>query len=1156
MVMTNKAMKKNLQRAILKSFGRYIALTMIIMLGAAVFIGLLMTKSDIVATGQEFMDQQNMYDIRLLTLYGWSKEHVEEIARQEDVESAEGVIYSDYIVRTGAADTDCVYRIFEIPETVNLPYLRSGRMPENDTECVVDALGFDEKRLGETIVIQENNGKDRLKTIRQKELTVVGSVASPLYVDMSRGTTTIGNGSITSFLYVPKGVLDLNYIPEIHVTLGGENAIYTNAYKEAMKAASAAIEPSLERMAEDRLHEVLGQAEEEYQEGKQELADAWAEYRENRQKANQELQDARQKLEDGEKEIADNEQKIKNSEAAIIKGTNDLKKAEKDLAQGRNDLADAKVTAEQTLADTEAELNSRKESLTSEKASVDAALAPIDAELSSVNAEISAVQATLAPYDAQISELNGRISSANSNISALQGQLHALGEDSDPATAASLRAQIAEQQAQIGVYNGEIAALQAQRAEKAAPLTALNAQKAALEAERAGYASRSSQLSQELQVVNTGIDNLPAARERVAQELAAKEASLNAAEADIKKGYDKLAWSKQQVKNGKAELEKAKVEVADGWEELAQSESEVNAEFRDALYELVSAQADLAEARDKIDAMNVNRSILLDRDSNGGYANLRNSANIVQGISRVFPVFFLLIAALVCITTITRMIDEERTEIGTLKALGYTNEEIISKYLFYSGSGALIGCVIGIIAGNTIFPSLLWDAYNATFCMQPDVVMKVNWLLCIAVAVVYIAILLLVTWYCCRQTLENVPSELIRPKAPDAGKALFVEKLSFWHKISFLNKVMIRNIFRYHQRLAMMLVGIGGCTALLLSGFGMQDSLVSVVDVQFEEVMLYDMAVHFQDTLTEERKTEFLIDTKDLAEKVSFCHQSTVNLLMGEDMREINMISTHDELRDFIDMHSGRKPVELPKQDEVVLTFGTAQELGIKIGDRITLRDADLREMTLTVSGIYDNHVYNYVIVAPETIEAHWGAAPDEQMALIIVPEGAAVHSVSAEIMNMKDVMDVSVSEDLAKLVESLLKTMEKVVVLVVVCAGMLAVIVLYNLTNINISERIREIATIKVLGFNSRETSEYIFKENMALTIVGSIIGLGLGWLLLNFVMMQIKVDTVCFKTILTGSACIWAVVLTILSAIVVDCIFYFKLQKINMAEALKSVE
>ena len=504
----------------------------------------------------------------------------------------------------------------------------------------------------------------------------------------------------------------------------------------------------------------------------------------------------------------------------------------------------------------------------------------------------------------------------------------------------------------------------------------------------------------------------------------------------------------------------------------------------------------------------------------------------------------------------TRMIDEERTQIGTLKALGYTNGEIMAKYLIYSGSGAVLGCGLGLLLGCTLFPMIIWQAYQIMLYIQPNLVLGVNWWLAAAIIVIYTALMLFVTWYSCHKTLEEEPAELIRPKSPDAGKKIFLEYLPIWHKISFLNKVTLRNIFRYRQRMAMMLLGIGGCTALLLTGFGLQDSLVNIVDYQFQEVTQYDMAVYFREAPSRKEQKEFEELLQDKAEKSLLYYQSSVEVDFDNRVKELYMISAGEELIGFINLHKGDTPLSMPKENEVVLSVGVAENMGIQVGDSIIMRNADLQELSVTVSAIYDNHVYNYAIVLPQTLEQQWGECPDAQMAFVCTAPEQDPYQLSAAIMELDTVMNVSVSNDLAEMVGGMMGALDLVILVIVVCAGLLAAIVLYNLTNININERIREIATIKVLGFNASETAAYVFKENMILTVAGSLLGLVLGKLLLAFVMTQIKIDMVWFKSLIETSSYVWSIVLTLVSSLLVDFLFYFKLDKINMAEALKSVE
>ena len=1076
MVMKRNAMRSNLRQSILRSLGRYIAIAAIIALGAALFVGLLMTKADMVATGQEFLDDQNMFDIRLISSYGWGREHVEQAANLEGIEEAEGVFYTDLITRVSDTQEDLVYRYYTLPDRINQVYLQGGRMPEKITECLIEGFHVDDSVLGKKLRISSSNEEDSLKDVKTYLFTVVGYISTPLYMDMNRGTTSVGSGSLEGFVYIPQDSVNADYYTEIHLTIPGQHQIYSDSYNDLLEDTMDSIEPMAEQLGQLRFESVKAEAEEEYQDGYQEYLDGVKEYEEGKAEAEQELADALQELTDAEKEIEDTYKDLQNAERKLYDGKQQILAGQKELAENKKLLKESKAEAEEQKS----KLDSGKQQLE------------------------SATGYSLS----QLADMSNKVSSLEQQISRLDAMIN---REQSEEKKAELTARKAEVQTELG---------------KVQALSAYSGQ------------------AQEILDGYAAID-----------ELYAQEKTLNETEKQLAESLEEVKQNITKVYNGYQELEDAKEEIADGWDEYYEGKAEAEQELADAAEELEEARIDLAEARDDIDSMDEPDVIILDRNSNVGYNNLQSASDIVQGVARVLPVFFLLIASLVCITTMTRMIEEERTQIGTLKALGYNNKAIISKYLLYAASSAIIGCGLGVFLGSTVFPAILWEAYKIMLYIKPQIVLTVNWPLCIAVIAVYLAVILYVTWYCCHRTLEEVPAELIRPKAPDSGKALFVEKLPFWNRIGFLNKVTIRNIFRYRQRLAMMLVGIGGCTALLVTGFGLRDSILNVVNYQFQEVTLYDMAVYFRDEVDEESRQDFLEKLPGNATSM-FYHQSSVDLQFSNRTKSLYMISAGEELEQFLNMHRNGAKVPLPGMNEVVLSVGAAEAMGIQEGDRVTLRNSDMEVLELAVSGIYENHVDNYSIVHPETLKAQWGSLPQQQMAFVKLPAGENVHGVGADISNMRDVMNVSVSDDMADMVSNMMDALDLVIVLVVFCAGLLAVTVLYNLTNININERIREIATIKVLGFNASETAAYVFKENMALTVAGSIFGLGLGYLLLVFVMTQVKIDMVWFKALVLPKSYIYSIALTLLSAIAVNFIFYFKLQKINMAEALKSVE
>ena len=1156
MVMKRNVMRKNLRQSIRRSLGRYIAIMMIIALGAGLFVGLKMTKADMVATGKRYTEQQNMFDLRLISTYGWDDDQLEQIRQLDGLVDVEGLFYIDLIVGMGQSD-DAVYRFYKIPERINRLVLAGGRWPEAPNECLIDGYHMDDSVLGTQVVISSLNDESSIDAMVYDTYTVVGYAGSPLYIDMNRGTTSVGSGSITNCFYLPQDAFDVDYYTEIHVTIPGDYALYTDEYNDAMEAMAQKLEPLLEPLAAQRLATVRADAEEAYAEGLEEYEDGVREFEEGRQEAMDTLQDGYQELMDGWLALQENEQLLRDGERQIAAGRTAMKEGKQTLEASKKTLSNAKAEAYKELSASTQKLMKEFAEMAEKLNSVEGKITELTADVSTLTAQILPLETELMMKDAEIAQTTSMMSILDISISAAERSLELAKENgADETVLAKLEEELTSLKDQKSQYETVLAQQESERAAIAEKLEPLYAQQTALEEEIAALEDTAAELETAMSTITTGMMELVVTQSVMDNEFAAAEAQIEAAESLIEEGALELDIQEQAIVDGWRQLEQGRIDLEAGWLAYEEGRDQAYEELADAQQKLDEAADTLADARQTIDDMTQNDLFVLDRNTNVGYVSLDSASDIVEGVSRVFPAFFLLVASLVCITTMTRMVDEERTQIGTLKALGYSNYAIINKYLSYAGSGAVLGCGLGVMMGSMIFPAILWQAYAIMLYIPIPVVLTFDWALCSGVVGMYTAAMLLVTWYCCYNTLKEEPAELIRPKSPDAGKPLIFERMRFWNRVSFLNKVTIRNIFRYRQRLAMMMVGIGGCTALLVTGFGLRDSIVNVVDFQFQDITHYDLEVYFNGNQTEIDKLSFQAEVGENAENLMFYHQSSVELDFDNQVREVYMISGDEQLHTFIDFHSGNEALELPGEDEAMLSVGVAEALGISVGDRVCMRDADMNVLDVTISGIYDNHVYNYAIVSPKTIEDQWGRKPDMQMAFVQVAKGYDIHETAAKIVGSENVMNVAVSADLADMVGSMMEALDLVVVVVVVCAGLLAVIVLYNLTNININERIREIATIKVLGFNAAETAAYVFKENMTLSLAGSIVGLLLGKLLLDFVMTQVKINMVWFLArVMPFSYCL-SFVLTILSACVVNFIFYFKLETINMAEALKSVE
>lgn len=1128
MVMKHNKMAKNLLQSIRRSIGRYTAIALIIALGSALFVGLRATKADMVATGQRYTDAQNMFDIRMLSGYGWGREQVEEISKLEGLQDAEGVFYKDLIAEEGNGSGK-VYRFYSIPERINRLVLVKGRMPENPRECLADGYHNDDSILGTQVVLAKENEESALEEMRYRTFTVVGMVSTPLYMDTNRGSTSVGNGSIANYFFVPEDAFDADYYTEIHATIPGDYAIYSDRYNSAMEEAVDRLEEQLIPFAQQRLEDVRNAAEQEYRDGLADYQEGVREYEDGKREAEEKLRDGYQELLDAKDALQDSQRKLEDGEKQIANAKVTIQETRETLAKSRETLAQSRAAAYDQIGEASATLLENYRTISENLRQVEDGLL----EISAKQIEVSAA----------LVQLEILVKAENVAVEAAQLALKLAQETgADQETLDKLQAALDQ-------------AL-AKRDEHAAQLDQARAGKAELDSAQAELEAARKQLRDGMDAVETGFLELNQQQAAMEKQFAAAEAQISAGEAQINAYERALPEQEQRIADGWAELDEGIEQYHQGVREYKEGKAKVKAELLEGEAELADAREKLQDARETIDGMVKNDLIVLDRNSNIGYTSLDSNSDIVAGVSRVFPVFFILVAALVCITTMTRMVDEERTQIGTLKALGYGNGAIILKYLVYAGSSAVLGCGIGVAVGCTVFPQILWEAYKILIYITPRVVLTYDWMLGGIVFITYTAAMLLVTWYAARMSLKEVPAELIRPKAPSAGKRLLVERLPAWNKVSFLNKVTIRNIFRYHQRLAMMLLGIGGCTALLLTGFGLRDTIEHVADNQFEKVTRYDMEASFGEGQTKEKQEAFLEEVSAQGNRAMFLYRGSIELDAGGGTSEIYLLAAGEELARFQNFRRGSTDIPFPEEGEVLLSVGVAEDMGIRPGDSVTLRDSDMRTVEGTVSGIYDNYVYNYAVVNTRTLESQWEEVPDNQTAYVAVGEGQDPCIAGTKIRAMDGVMNVSVNRELADMVRGMMDALDLVVGVVVFCAGLLAAVVLYNLTNININERIREIATIKVLGFKAGETAMYVFKENLALTAMGTAVGLPLGKLLLSFVISQIRVNLVWFRPELIPVSYVWAVVLTALAALAVAFLFYFRLDKINMAEALKSVE
>ena len=814
------------------------------------------------------------------------------------------------------------------------------------------------------------------------------------------------------------------------------------------------------------------------------------------------VKDAQDELDEKKEEL---EEKRAEAEAELESAKQQLTDGETEISDGKNQIASAKTE----LSAKASELQSGKDALSSKAA-----------ELESASQQISGQESALAAKKAEYEQGLNAYLAAKQQVTDQRNSLEAA------------KAQLMEN---TPGYEEMLAQIEAGLTEVAGAEAELNAKNAELEAAAGQLSSAESQLAAAKQQIEDGKN------------------ALAAAEAEFTDGENQLAAAKEQIEEKEDQLEAAETELADGLLQYQEKQSEFDEQMQDA-------DDQIADAQSKIDEIEKPETYVLDRNTNVGYVCLKNDSGVVKGIANVFPVFFFLVAALICMTTMNRMVEEQRTQIGVLKALGFSEGKIMGKYLFYSGSAAISGTLIGYVLGIHFFPLVIITAYGIVYKMGGIYYVSDLPLVLVSLTV---AVLCSVgtTWLSCHKELKEVAADLMRPKAPKAGKRVFLEHVPFiWKRLKFLQKVSVRNIVRYKKRFFMMVIGISGCTALLVMGFGVRDSVVAVADQQYEEIQLYDIGVTLKAGKMPGEADLKSLDSALEKENAAgmYAMEKTIDLVTDKGTKSIHMVAVEnpDEVGDFISLHTKKQePIAYPKEGEAVLSKKVAETYAVKKGDTILLRDSDNNEMHLKVTGICENHIYNYVYIAPESYEKQIGDVVFKNV-YVRLPDASDIHEVSAALMKADGVTAVTVNSDMLSRISQMMSCMNYIVIIIIICAGALAFIVLYNLNNINITERVREIATIKVLGFYPKETASYVFRENMVLTAIGCGLGLILGKWFHRFVMGEIQIDMVSFNVQINAVSYLFSVLLTMGFAWIVNCMMTGKLERINMAESLKSID
>ena len=1216
------AMQKDFWREIGHTRSRFFSIMILVALSVAFLSGLKATAPDMKHTGDDYLDSLHLADIQVLSTLGLTDEDIAALRAQDKIEDAEG----EYVIDAFASSDslDAVVKALSLTDRgISDVLLREGRMPERADECVVEEnmLSLMSISIGDTITLTP--GDDLSDALAQDTYTVVGTVRSPVYLAVERGTSTLGSGTVKAYLYLPREAFTLDYYTAAYVRVSGaaEMTAFYDEYDDYIDDVIDSLEDFSEQRAILRHDELVDEATEKLDDAQKELDDAKAEADKELGDARRELADARKELDDGWKEYDDGKQELADSrtklddakaeledgEQEYADGVKKYDQAVRDYEKGQKDYADGVKDYEkgaQQLADGESELEAGKEKLDEGQKQLDAlgntvagalqndpnyagvtggtiidelgrgdenTAAATDAALDKMRAQL---EGGIAQAQQGLAKIDAGIEKCDEVLAQIDAALAALGEDQSEQAAAKRavlekqRADTAAQRSALVQQRGKVSAQLSELQSQLAALSTVSsgsiaANKQQLDQGRADYESGKQQLSAGYRDLRDGKKELDKAKKELdeaPQKLADARKELADARKELDDGWKEYYDGEEKYADGEKELADAYIELTDGEKDYREGLREYEDGKAEADEKIADAEEKIADARRKVADIESCEWYLFSRSYNPGYTGYGQDAERMANLASVFPVIFFLVAALVCLTTMTRMVEEQRVQIGSLKAMGYSGLAISRKYLLYGLLPSLTGGVFGLVIGYILFPKMIFTAYQIMYQM-PDIELRAYGGISAYSLLAAVACTTIATLWACLATLRETPASLMRPRTPKAGKRVFLEYIKpLWRKMSFTHKVTARNLFRYQKRFWMTVIGIGGCTALIIAGFGMRSSLLFTMSRQYDDLFHYSAQVTLSsNVLPEERQAveDFLAGDSRVVNDVPCTASSATVITSSYSTTAYVEVMEADEIGKVIDLLDYKTGEPITMEDTgVYIDQKLSELLKVSVGDTFFL-DGDARG-DVTVAGIYEHYTGHFIYMTPSYYEQtlHADSEPNAYLMNFTSDDTDTCNAIFEKLLSMNGVVTTSRMRDTQDTYMHSMERVDFVVVIIILAAAALAMVVLFNLSNINITERQRELATIKLLGFYDKEVSAYVYRENIVLTVFGILMGCFMGHWLHIYLVRSTEIDLMMFGRQTAPSAYVYAAILTMLFSVLVNVLAHFKMKKIDMVESLKSAE
>ncbi|MBR6349568.1 MAG: FtsX-like permease family protein [Lachnospiraceae bacterium] len=1090
-----KLIYQDVFREIRKAPGRFISLFLIVVLGVAFYAGIRSCSPDMVETADKFYDDYNLQDIRVISTMGLTDDDVQAIEKIDGVEMARGEYSFDVYCRT--EDDQSAVKIIGLTEGIDEVKLTDGRMPQKATECIVDdhfvnLYGY---KIGDVLELISPDDTDIEEKIKHSQLTVTGTFVSPQYLSFDKGNTTIGSGNLSGIVLVRPEIFAVDYYTQIAILVEGAKEL--NCYSEKYEDAIDDVTGRLKAIKESRED---------------------ARYRQILEEANAPLNEAKEKFEQGVKDLADAKEQLENAKQEIADG-------EVALDEARKQYQEAKEKAESEIASSQEQLDTfRKyaDAVASYFGSFNSVLETLTNAREAITTVVQLIEGIDIPEEYIPQEIKDSLQTIEGSIDEIFSETGRIADDLEVLEDAGI------------ITHSEITQMRSL-------------------ADKIRYADnisdRMAAVSQ-LYDLNSGIySKMPG---RINSVFADYQAQLDAAKNEAQSQLDDAS---NEIAENAEKLDDAKTEVAENEAKIPEAEQE-----------LADAEKEIKEAEEEISKIARPEWYILGRNYLPEYTSYESDSKRIGNIGKVFPLIFFIVAALVCLTAMTRMVDEERTQIGTLKALGYSRGSIMWKYISYALLASVSGSVIGFLAGGKIFPYIIITVYKIMYPNLVGISMPYNLEHSLVASLAAIGCMSLAAFFACVKSLSEEPASLMRPVAPANSKKLLLERITgLWRKIPFTWKNAFRNFVRYKKRLFMTLFGICGSTALLLVGFGLKDAINTILYAQYGGVNKFDAQIVIDVDSSQKNQDDFIkaLESDERVQSYSYVYTTIVDS-EAEGSKEI--LTTYicvakdaDNIDEYIALKDRKSQERIELTDDAVLiSEKMSNMLKLKPGDTFTVSVDQKDRKTLTVGGVVENYVEHYIYMTPVMYETLYGHEPEYNTLVVVYNDNMEVISeeLSEDYLKYKAVGGIMCVDEMIDKFEDMISSLDSITYVLIVCAAALSFVVLYNLNNINISERRRELATLKVLGFYDIELSQYIYRENILITIIGVALGIVAGIFLNSFVVHTVEVDIVMFGRQIFLMSFVKSILIAVAFAALVNIIVHFKLKKIDMATSLKSVE